>query len=525
MKKLLLNLLSLLLVFALVSCGTVQAPHPDKGDGPDTGDGGDKPSGGDNTDVGFTFAVDLVYNGAPFVPTDYDENAETQAQWTDGHAYHTALVDSSGHASVDGLDGDYTVTLIGLPEGYTYNPNITKATNNSPNVTIQIYKIIDTGRKSGSNMYEQIIEITRPGAYRATIKKASSIVYYQFAPTESGTYSIESWVDANYGNVNPILHIHEGTSAWKNPNPIVVDGGSSGFTSNFRYQVFVDESNLSSGGGVVYAYGIKADITDGDYPIYVDFYLSYDGEHTEPTIKSDIIVPTELDKVTGYAPGHEYGSEYTFVGAAKNIGGQNIFEDDFYKLNPETGFYHLYDLEAYPETEGFGPILYAHITSNTFFTDTPFNYIEYAGNKALTVENGTENYKLFIEGYSRLVYDPMEDNPAATSGPYLCNRNCPCRTSGTCDGGCPLTCTRCLDDCRKVPAEAIGCVGYAGVANTDGLCPVTAELKDFLQKFAVSQRYFMDGNGWAETQSDPPYHAGEDDQWLFACGYYQKSST
>ena len=521
MKKILFNIISLLLIFALFSCGTIQTPHPDH---PDEGDGPNPPADDGGNTEGYTFTVELEYNGAPFIPSDY-ENTATEVKWSDGYTFHTATVDETGRAEVQGLDGDYNVTLLNLPDGYTYNANQTLATNNNRAVKVQIYKIIDTGKKSGSDYYNNIIEITRPGVYRATVKKAGKAVYYQFAPTEPGTYLIESWVDANYNNVNPILHIHEGSAQWKNPTPIVVDGGSTGFTSNFKYQVYVDDDNISKNGSVVYAFGILADITDGEYPLYIDFCLSYVGEYDATSIPSDIMVPKELDKVTGYKPGHEYGDDYVFVGAEKNIGGQNIFEDDFYKLNPETGFYHLYDLEAYPETNGFGPILYAHISSPTSFTDAAFTTIEAAGNKVLTVSNGTENYKLFIEGYYPLTIDPLDTNPQATSGPYLCNRNCPCRTSGVCDGGCPLTCTRCLDDCRKVPAEAIGCVGYAGVANSDGLCPVTEELKDFLQKFAVAQRYFMDGNGWAETKSDPPFHAGEDDQWLFACGYYVKSST
>jgi hypothetical protein len=31
---------------------------------------------------------------------------------------------------------------------------------------------------------------------------------------------------------------------------------------------------------------------------------------------------------------------------------------------------------------------------------------------------------------------------------------------------------------------------------------------------------FKDGDGWAETGT-PPYEATENDQWLFACGYYE----
>lgn len=63
--------------------------------------------------------------------------------------------------------------------------------------------------------------------------------------------------------------------------------------------------------------------------------------------------------------------------------------------------------------------------------------------------------------------------------------------------------------------------GYADYANSDGLCPVTEELKEFLQKFSVSQRYFNDGNGWIEYNSTSPIDAAEADQWLFACAYYE----
>ena len=83
--------------------------------------------------------------------------------------------------------------------------------------------------------------------------------------------------------------------------------------------------------------------------------------------------------------------------------------------------------------------------------------IEYHGNKNLTVSNGTENYKQFIE------------------------------------------------------------VDYAAACNSDGVCYVTKELMEFLQKFSVSQRLFFDGNGFVETAG---VFALEDDQWLFACGYY-----
>ena len=60
--------------------------------------------------------------------------------------------------------------------------------------------------------------------------------------------------------------------------------------------------------------------------------------------------------------------------------------------------------------------------------------------------------------------------------------------------------------------------------NPDGVYPVTEELRIFLQKFAISGRYFMDGNGWAETSAESELgyriYSSEKDQWLFACCYY-----
>lgn len=59
---------------------------------------------------------------------------------------------------------------------------------------------------------------------------------------------------------------------------------------------------------------------------------------------------------------------------------------------------------------------------------------------------------------------------------------------------------------------------YNRWANSDGVYPVTKEMRDFLQAFAISQRYFADGEGWFETQTG--VYALENEQWLFACGYY-----
>ncbi len=59
---------------------------------------------------------------------------------------------------------------------------------------------------------------------------------------------------------------------------------------------------------------------------------------------------------------------------------------------------------------------------------------------------------------------------------------------------------------------------FADNTNKDGCYPVTEEIRLFLQNYAVAQRYFMDGRGWAESHG---YKSSEEDQWLFNCGYYR----
>ena len=64
--------------------------------------------------------------------------------------------------------------------------------------------------------------------------------------------------------------------------------------------------------------------------------------------------------------------------------------------------------------------------------------------------------------------------------------------------------------------------GYGAYCNSDGVAAVTAELKQFLQKYSVNQLLFFDGNGFVETNPSVSVYAAEDDQWRVACGYYKE---
>ena len=191
----------------------------------------------------------------------------------------------------------------------------------------------------------------------------------------------------------------------------------------------------------------------------VDFRITYEGEYYEHDIVSTVIEAKEANFQTP-----EFSSsKYTYINSDGGTGsyyagktnGTGLIIGSNFKYNEETGYFHVYD----SKTNTFGPILCAKITQPCAFYDPEgaLNMIESHGNKNLTVSNGTENYKQFIE------------------------------------------------------------VDYAAACNSDGVCYVTKELMEFLQKFSISQRLFFDGNGFVETTG---VFALEDDQWLFACGYY-----
>ena len=495
-KRITLSLLCILLAVLTASCGEYSPAVGGTNNTGSTVQGSQKPT--ENGDDPFT--VKIMYDGQQYIPTE-----PIYAHWSDGYSIHNAAFDEKGVASVTGLDGDYKVTLSSIPEGYSYNPNAHKATNINRDIVIEIYKITPT-KGSGSGPYS-CIEIDKTGMYSAVIESEDDALYYQFTPRSSGMYSVLSWVDVSSDSVNPMIDVYHGSSQFKVFGYTLDDGGECGqYTKNFKHEVKIS----SDGIGQAFTFAVKGYSKEQKYPITVNFAVQLDGGFERNKTVSTLIVPTEKFR---RAPEFDK-SVYTFVGAETLDRGNYIFDGSRYGLNEDDGYYHVYN-EATGKFDG--PVLYAYVSQPCRFLDAAFIHIEMRGNKALTVSNGTENYKLFIEGFSSLLTDPPGDN-----GPYFCTTDCPCRLDKDCEGACTEGCEKCGPDCRPCPAEAMGKGGYGDYCNSDGVYPVTAELKDFLQKYSTSQLLFFDGNGYVETNPVIKVDAKEEDQWLFACGYYVK---
>ena len=190
LNKFLALLLLFALLFSICACsGEIIGP---------SGVGTGKP-GGDNSEDEYVppvlnddptddFTVTLLADGQPYTP-----RMEMFAYWSDGYSIHTAKFDSEGIARIDGLDGDYRVTLSEVPSGYTYDPNTNIATNDQRNIVLNLRKL-NVLAGGGTGLYD-CYSFSKTGVYIATIDGPDDGIYFQYSPDRSGVYSIESWIN------------------------------------------------------------------------------------------------------------------------------------------------------------------------------------------------------------------------------------------------------------------------------------------------------------------------------------------
>lgn len=501
-------------LLSVVSCGEYRPATGTQGGNNGGGQGNKYPDGSatqpdmDN-DPTNDFSVQLRLNEQPFSPT-----VSMNVYWSDGYNVHIAPIDDSGYAVIDGLDGDYNVTLSSVPAGYAYDPNAYVATNENRNIIIDLYDL-NPLRGAGAGLYE-CYHINTTGVYTVTITAESDYSYIEFAPQTNGIYTVESWVSATEDEVSPICIGYLGSSQYKYGEYRVTAVGICGsYTRNFIHSVNIADENISSGGSQTFTFAVGAETKSSVYPVNLTFAIKRNGGFDISRTERETMLPShdwsafDFDKFNSLAGGNIVGAETLYPNTTDTL----VFDEDNYKVWKTSeggdGVYHVYDPEKYPKTNGYGPVLVAYITEACRFIDRSFTTIEDAGNSALVVDSGTKNYRLFIKGFS-----------AMASGGYYCVSDCPCHFDGgtlACLEGCP----DCDVDCTNVTAAEMAAKGYADLVNSDGVAPVTPELKEFLQHFSIARGYFADGEGWAETNPTVSVYAYEDSQWLFACGYYE----
>ena len=536
-NKIIALIMAIVTIFTFVSCEEYNFSAITPGGNMNKGDGDSSESNKPtlNDDPTDDFTVTLMLDGK-----NYSPRIEMSVYWDDGFSRHAALVDQNGIARVDGLDGDYRVTLSTVPNEYAYNPNAYVATNDNKDITIELFhmNLLSGG---GTGMYD-CYSFRKTGVYSAVIEDPTDAIWFEYAPETNGVYTIESWIDVTADNVNPYIEVYDGSTQYKYKVGITSDGGAVGsYTTNFVHEVRIYDDNISSAGQAVYTFAVKAESKNDKYPITVVFAVTRDRTldrvHDSSSEKS-IAIP-EYDFSNFDKSAHEYGSSYKFVNPEYKLSGTTntyVFDASKYKLwqkkDGGDDFYHVYDEEKYASTGGYGPIVYAYITSSFRFLDTSFHKVEYRNgqmvNSALTVYG--KNYKHFIEGYSALALKDDDVSGKFGGGSYYCAETCTCHDVSESKEKwmCKEGCENCLPSCRQCPEELMEFEGYQYYANSDGVVPVTEELKEFLNGYAGQAMFFLDGMGHLDGGSSNALYGGRfecegDAAWLWACGYYVES--
>lgn len=488
MKKFLIFLLTIAMsVMMVTSCGyytdALKPVTPPTG-GEDTPPE-EKPDDDDsdvNVDPEFAdmFTVSCELNGKPM--TDLKGK---QVEWTgiDGSVYRAAFNENNIAvcADSDQMDGEYTVS-VSLGSGYAYKADDYLATNKKKHIVVKVYPAQNLRTHTWDSL--SAIQTVSPGnvyaAYCTTLQtnkfgvmQPDSVYFYM----PRGCV-LETWCSVTDNTVTPAINAYCANtySGFVNPSAVAcIGGGSSGsFTKNIvvSWELYpeLDERNCN-------LFGISAITVSGDYNATVYFRVTGSISHNNPdstpqyTIQKVEAKEKDLMKIINPEGKFVYNYRRTDL----------ILRGDMYKLfkvgttdsagHEGDGYYHVYDAE----TDTYGAILFAMLTHDNELFETGDDR-DFAKEKdtgfLFTLISLTQNGKDYSDFFGTI------------SQPK----------------------------------------NYAVYANSDGAHPVTQELKEFLQDFAVGSRYFNDGKGWAEdrtlNKSRLSLKSAEEDQWLFCCGYY-----
>lgn len=487
----------LLLAVCFAGCGEYTPP---------TGTGGGSavtPPPDDPVIPDDSFTVTLThYDGAPFTSTDYSLITKLQAQWTeitDGRpSIYRAYFNANGVASVGKLDGDFNVTLVLTSDfnaKYCYDPNPARperrdelvASRYKKDVTVPLYKIERLGSSGNMNIggtNTPYNTLTKTGAYSYTLQNEEDRHLFFYVPKISGEYSFMTLMDVTADEINPIVDLHYGMPGYYvNPFPVrTQDGGGAegSYTKNvwLKYQQTADESGGSN--GLIFNLYSESEKADA-YPLTIYFIFERDGEFTRPMGSSTPVPVTEDFSKTPFRP----------AGTLELVGESSLFNNT--PDTPSQKGVHILNQKGVeysnPAKGGDGYYYYA-------VTDGDGNVVRY------------RLYAVITQPIPVLANVGMDD---ADAGAALNNVQL-ARGYYWMSGE---------DGTTKNYYEFImGLNGYASHCNSDGAYPVNAELKQFLQDYAISERYFNDGNGFAEDRNGAAYDSDEDSQWLFACGIY-----
>ncbi|MBD5632301.1 MAG: hypothetical protein HDP34_03615 [Clostridia bacterium] len=400
---------------------------------------------------------------------------EISVVWRSESGIVRRALGADGTANAGELEGEsYSVYLEGLPNKYSYRCGNITATQEERKTEIKLMDVKAPERGNGTTRYEDSAYIMHyDGMYRIEVAKEGKEYWCRYTPTQAGWYSITSWVNVYEDEIDPTVTTYYGDQV----GPVrekVTDGGYSlrgGFTKNFRFECQIDRLEV----GNPFIFTVTAISKSNTYPINVDFEIYYEGEFSNPDLD---VRPYRAKEAKVKAAEKEPDERLVYADL-----GTKTFDMDNYKYNEDTGFYHRYSMELYGDGSyrygaGYGPILMCYITKSIPSYSITTLYNANAVGDPQNPMNLLKMYHCWLESEQKYV-------------------------------------TLNYEDCIRID--------YYKVCNSDGLCYVTQELKEFLDSFANNQSFWTDG--YAQNTGTPEangYFAKRDALWLFACGYYSK---
>ncbi len=476
MKKIITLLLSSILVIAtlLSGCG-VDYRAPNSSFGVESGED----SSVEETPAGDCYTVRLQTSDG----SRWSSLAGLYAVWTDktGADMYKASFDKDGVAVCYEPDGEYYVTLSGLPTGYTYNPNAYEANNDAKETVVKLYPLRSlTGGDGGVS--PDHFQIKQAGAYRFTFEKETDEFYFTFSGTSSGKISLQTLIDITTNELSPTLYECFGTHLPKVRKEITGGGASNTFTKNIYC-----EYNLTGSQEMLFKTGVET-AKEGLYPVTVDLLIEqneYEGDYSNLTEmpKPVLDLPEALKELYINEAGEETWRAKitpvgkTFVSLANYTRGSfsanRNFDVSLIAFDEETGLYYFNKNYAKPDAEPTPDKKYPLYA--VLKRDVPgLNTTDLGG-----VHNLGLSYK---DSY------------------HLCTNS------------------------RRDYTKFIS--AYMERCSTDGSYPVDKNLETYLNDVSITRNIFFDGHGTAElggNWGDFPsgsYYADSASRWLFACGIY-----
>lgn len=496
MKKFLILMLSAILIVFCAGCGTFTPPIVSESNN-GSGTGQEKPGDntGDDDNPGLTgneFSVTLrvlkdgksLSSSEPIesitTPFYVLESDDVKAVWKGQGETHSVKFSSNGVAVTRGLDGSYEVSLIGLPEGYTYDPNGNYNVNNyKRDIIIPLMELSPAfGAGTGFSNSEDgdlSIRLQKTGNYRAVLTKTGQKIYYTFMPSTPGKYSIQSWVSVQENEINPKMEAYTNANEGGYVNPTehtqYNDGGKCGtFTKNFKFEL-----DRGSGQTGLWGFRISADVKpEHSYPVYVDFTILYEGASSLGTTTK---VPKGRFNESKQLENNGQNWHYIYEGEPSNLldgskvrlnwtdkNNNGIWDED----DDGDGYYHV----VLPDAIG--------ADGNVNWSQCPTLYVALFCASTLLSNGFTNEFPITVGDELTTGADVYDANWKSTYQKYCVN----------------------------------------------GYHPVNPELKTFLEDYSQNNGgrnpWFNDGKGMAENS---PYSltSGPDGVWLYACGYFSNT--